>query len=198
MIEILKFEGKTEEEVLKNIEVNDYHYTVEEQKAGLLKGKKYVLTAISKDEVKKYIKNFISSLAQAMNIKVSTEIRFNEDYYSVMLISESNPILIGKEGRTLNSIQLLLHQTLSNLTNFNIRITVDAAGYKQNKEKRLESVARRVCKEVLNTKVEAKLDPMNSYERRIIHNTVGKFDKLKSESYGEEPQRYVVISYKED
>ena len=70
--------------------------------------------------------------------------------------------------------------------------------YKQNKEKRLESVAKKVCKEVLNTKVEAKLDPMNSYERRIIHNTVGKFDKLKSESFGEEPQRYVVISYKED
>ena len=198
MIEVLKFEGKTEEEVLKNIEVDNYHYKIEEVKAGLLKGKKYILTAISKDEVKKYIKNFISSLANAMNIKVSTEIRFNDDYYSVMLVSESNPILIGKEGKTLNSIQLLLHQTLSNLTDFNIRITVDAAGYKQNKEKRLESVARRTCKEVLNTKIEAKLDPMNSYERRIIHNTVGKFDKLKSESFGEEPQRYVVISYKED
>ena len=198
MIEVLKFEGKTEEEVLNNIEKDNYHYTIEEQKAGLLKGKKYVLTAISKEEVKNYIKSFISSLASAMNIKVSTEIRFNEDYYSVMLVSESNPILIGKEGRTLNSIQLLLHQTLNNLTGFNIRITVDAAGYKQNKEKRIESAARRICKEVLNTKVEVKLDPMNSYERRIIHNMVGKFDKLKSESFGEEPTRYVVISYKED
>jgi spoIIIJ-associated protein len=180
-------------EVLKNIEVNDYHYTVEEQKAGLLKGKKYVLTAISKDEVKKYIKNFISSLAQAMNIKVSTEIRFNEDYYSVMLVSESNPILIGKEGRTLNSIQLLLHQTLNNLTGFNIRITVDAAGYKQNKEKRIESATKRICKEVLNTKVEAKLDPMNSYERRIIHNKLTNFKGVTTESTGEEPNRHIVI-----
>lgn len=195
MIEVLKFEGKSEEEVLKNIEVENYHYKIEEVKAGLLKGKKYILTAISKEEVKKYIKNFISTLAQAMNIKVSTEIRFNDEYYSVMLISESNPILIGREGKTLNSIQLLLHQTLSNLTDFNIRITVDAAGYKQNKEKRLESVAKKVCKEVLNTKVEAKLDPMNSYERRIVHTVLADFKNIETESEGEEPNRCVVIKY---
>ena len=198
MIEVLKYEGKSEEEVLKNISIEDFHYKIEESKGGLLKGKKYTLTAVKKDDVKNYIKEYISTLAKAMKIKISTEIRFSDDYYNVMLVSEANPLLIGKEGKNLNSIQLLLHQSLSNLTNFNIRVSVDAAGYKQNKEKRIEFVAKRVCKEVLNTKIEAKLDPMNSYERRIIHNTVGKFDKLKSESFGEEPTRYVVISYKED
>ena len=70
-----------------------------------------------------------------MKIKISTEIRFSDDYYNVMLISEANPLLIGKEGKNLNSIQLLLHQSISNLTNFNIRVSVDAAGYKQNKER---------------------------------------------------------------
>ena len=66
------------------------------------------------------------------------------------------------------------------------------------KEKHLEFEIKKICKEVLKTKVEVKLDPMNSYERRIVHNVVSKFDKLYSESEGEAPNRYTVIKCKED
>lgn len=198
MIEVLNYEGKTEEEVLKNINIEECHYKIEEQQGGLFKGKKYILKAVTQESVKEFIKEFIINISLNMNIKVNTEVRFKDDCYYVMLISESNPILIGKEGRTLNSIQLLLHQAINNNTGFNIKINVDAAGYKQNKEKKLEFATKKICKEVLSSKIEVKLDPMNSYERRIVHNTVGKFEQLKSESFGEEPTRYVVISYKED
>lgn len=198
MIEVIKSEGKTEEEVLSLYNVDEIHYKIEEIPGKLFKGKKYEISVIKKEDVKKYIKEFINSLATAMNIKINVEIRYNNDCYNVMLISESNSILIGKDGRTINSIQLLLHQSLSIATGFNIKINVDAAGYKANKEKRLEYEIKRISKEVLKTKIEAKLDPMNSYDRRIVHNIVGEFSELESKSFGEEPTRYVTISYKED
>lgn len=198
MIEVKKSEGKTEEELLNSYNLEEIHYKITEIPGKLFKGKKYEINVIEKEDVKKFIKEFINNIALAMNIKINTEIRFKDDCYYVMLISESNNILIGKDGRTLNSIQLLLHQALSNSTGFNIRINVDAAGYKVNKEKRLENEIKRIAKEVLSTKVEAKLDPMNSYDRRIAHSVVGEFSELKSESFGEDPLRYVVISYKED
>lgn len=198
MIEVITLEGKTEEEVKKQLEIEEYHYQIKEIPGKLFKSKKYELKAIKKEDVKNYIKDYINTIAKAMNIGVNIEIRYNEDCYYVMLLSESNPILIGKEGRTLNSIQLLLHQSINMLTDFNIRINVDAAGYKVNREKRLENEIKRIAREVSKTKIEAKLDPMNSYDRRIVHNIVGDFENLKSESFGEEPIRYVVISYKED
>ena len=198
MIEVLKLEGKTEEEVLSQIKKDETHYKIEEIPGKLFKGKKYEITYITKDSVKEYIKKFISNIESAMNTTINVEIRELDNNYNVMLISENNPILIGKDGRTLNSIQLLLHQSLNSASGFNIRINIDVAGYKANREKRLEQQIKKISKEVLNTKIEAKLDPMNSYDRRLVHNVVSNYKNLESLSYGEEPLRYIVISYKED
>lgn len=198
MIEVVEKEGKTEEELLSSINLEEVHYKIEEMPGKLFKGKKYVLRTISKEEVKKFIKNFITNLSLAMGKNINTEIRYNDESYLVMLIGEENSILIGKDGRTLNAIQLLLHQSINNLTGFNVRINVDAANYKTNKENRLEREISTIAKEVISTKIAVKLDPMNSYDRRLVHNVVGKFDELVSESFGEEPTRYITISYKED
>lgn len=198
MMEVKKIEGKTEEEIKKQFDLEEVHYKINEIPGKLFKGKKYEMQVIAKEDVKNFIKDFINNLSSAMNIKINTEIRYKDDCYYVMLISESNSILIGKDGRTINSIQLLLHQSINIATGFNIRINVDAAGYRINKEKRLEQEIKRISKEVLSTKIEVKLDPMNSYDRRIVHNIVGEFKNLQSESFGEDPLRYIVISYKED
>lgn len=198
MIEVLKNEGKTEEEVKSLYNLEEIHFMIEEIPGKLFKGKKVIIKAIKKEEVKNYIKDFINNIAKAINITIKTEIKFKDECYFVMLISEDNSILIGKDGKTINSIQLLLHQSLNASTGFNIRINVDAAGYKANKEKRLEFEIKKIAKDVARTKIEAKLDPMNSYDRRLVHNIVGQFSELKSSSEGEEPLRYVVISYKED
>ena len=197
-MEIKKVEGKTEEEVLKGLDIKDIHYEITEVPAKLFKSKKVELKYIEKDEIKNYIKKYIDNFAKSLNKTINVEIRENEVGYNIMLISEENSILIGKDGKTLNSIQLLLHQAINNLTGFNIRINVDAANYKSNKERRLEREIKRICKEVLNSKIEAKLDPMNSYDRRIVHNVVSNFNELESKSFDEEPNRYVTINYKED
>lgn len=198
MINVNTIEGKTEEEVLSQINTNEIHYSVEEQPAKLFKGKKYTLKYVNKSDVKAFIKDFISKFSTSVNKKINVEIRENEDSYSVMLLADDNAVIIGKDGKTLNSLQLLLHQSLNNITGFNIRISVDAGNYKSNKEKRLERQIKNICKDVLSSKVEVKLDPMNSYERRIVHNVVSNFEGLDSKSYDEEPNRYVVISIKED
>ena len=91
-----------------------------------------------------------------------------------------------------------LIQALNINTGFNIRINVDSSNYKVNKEKNLEREIRKICKEVISSKIDVKLDPMNSYDRRIVHNIVGEFKNLESESFSEEPTRYVKITYKED
>lgn len=198
MIEVVEKEGKTEEELISSINLDNVHYRIEEIPGKLFKGKKYLIKTIEKEAIRNFIKEFINNLGLSMNKKINTEIRYNDDCYSVMLIGEDNSILIGKDGRTLNSIQLLLHQAINNKTGFNIRINVDAANYKTNKEKRLEREIKEIAKEVCDTRIEVKLDPMNSYERRIVHNVVGNFNNLKSESFGEAPSRYIIISYKED
>lgn len=197
-MEIKKVEGKTREEVLNGLDVEKIHYNIIEIPAKLFKSKKIELIYIEKEEVKKYIKNYIDNFAKSLDKKINVEIRENEVGYNIMLISEENSILIGKDGKTLNSLQLLLHQAINNLTGFNIRINVDAANYKSNKEKKLEREIKRICKEVINSKIEVKLDPMNSYDRRIVHNVVSNYSELESKSFDEEPNRYVTINYKED
>ena len=137
-------------------------------------------------------------MGEKFNISIHSEVKLVDDIINVILVSDNNPILIGKEGRTLEAIQMLLRQSVSVATGKNFKIHIDASNYKAKKQKNLEYEIKKIAKEVLSTKVEVKLDPMNSYDRRCVHNVVAKFENLQSTSYGENPERYVVISYKED
>ena len=93
---------------------------------------------------------------------------------------------------------MLLRQAISANTGFTVKVNMDASGYKAKKQKNLEFEIKKIAKEVMSSKIEAKLDPMNSYERRIIHNLIGNYEELETESFGEAPNRYVVIRCKED
>jgi spoIIIJ-associated protein len=198
MISIEKIEGKDQELLLKNINIDDVHYKFNEIPGKLFKSKKTELIYISKKEVITYIKDFIKILEKAFNTTINSEVIYKDECYNVILVTEDQSLLIGKDGRTLNSIQLLLHQIINNLTGFNLRINVDVGNYKERKIKRIEKEIKKIAKEVLNSKIEAKLDPMNSYERRIVHTIISNYEKLETESIGQDPMRYVVIRYKED
>lgn len=204
MLNVVKLEGKNKEELFQsyleenNITEKDIYLKEEETQGKLFQGKKVVLTILNKNDVKSYIKEFVNSLSYYMNITINSEIREADDIFSVLLVSTNNPIIIGKDGRTLNSIQMLLRQAISASSGFNVKVNLDTSGYKAKKQKNLEFQVKKIAKEVLNTKIEAKLDPMNSYERRIIHNLIGEYENLETESFGEAPNRYVIIRYKED
>lgn len=204
MLSVITLEGKNKDELLSkyleenNLTEKDIYLKEEEVQGKLFQGKKVVLTVLNKNDVKSYIKEFINSLSYYMNITINSEIRESDDIFSVLLVSTNNPIIIGKDGKTLNSIQMLLRQAITASTGFSVKVNMDASGYKVKKQKNLEFQVKKIAKEVLNTKIEAKLDPMNSYERRIVHSLIGEYENLETESFGEAPNRYVVIRYKED
>lgn len=199
MITLHKYEGKNKdllkEECIK--ELNDAYMITSEVESGIFKGKKYVLEAITNEEIINYIKMFINDLSKKMNIEISSEIKIIDKNINVLLVSNNNNILIGKDGKTLNAIQLILRQFCKQLNKFDFKIMVDASNYKAKKIKNLEYEIKKICKEVLKTKVEVKLDPMNSFERRIAHSIVAEFEGLESISYGENPNRYTVIKIKD-
>lgn len=204
MVTSYKFEGKSKEELknryLEELKVNDSDIFVKEteEEGSLFKSKKYIIEVYKKDDIVSYIKEYIDNLEKGFNIKINKEIKFQEDILKIILVSDNNSILIGKEGRTLEAIQILLRNSIKNQTGINIKINLDASNYKAKKQKNLEYEIKKIAKDVLKTHIEVKLDPMNSYDRRCVHNVVAKFEGLKSVSFGESPNRYVVISYKED
>ena len=199
MITLHKYEGKNvdllKEQCLN--ELKDAYMVTKELESGLFKGKKYQLEAITKEEIISSIKSFINELSKNMNLEINSEIRFEENNINILLVSDNNNILIGKDGKTLNAIQLILRQSFKELNQFDLRIIVDVSNYKAKKIKNLEYEVKKICKEVLKTKVEVKLDPMNSYERRKVHSVVAEFEGLQSISYGETPNRYTVIKIKD-
>lgn len=205
MLTSYKYEGKTEEEAINNCltDLNEelenlYIKKYEEESGKLFKSKKIVVEALKKEDILNYVKYYINEFGQKFNISIHSEVKIQDDIINVILVSDNNPILIGKEGRTLDAIQVLLRQAVSAKTGKNFKIHIDASNYKVKKQKNLEYEIKKIAKDVLKTKVEVKLDPMNSYDRRCVHNVVAKFENLQSKSFGENPERYVVISYKED
>jgi spoIIIJ-associated protein len=203
MLKVYKYEGKDREQLIKeclnetNTTIEHLYLSEQETEVGLFKSKKYTIEVIKKDDVIAFIKDFIKTVCGLMKVNVDMEIKEEEDYLSVALASDNNPILIGKEGRTLNSLQILLRQALKNNNSFNIKVNLDASNYRSKKSDRLEYEIKKIAKEVIRSKMEVKLDPMNSYERRIVHNVVSSFSELTSTSEGEEPNRYTVIRYKD-
>ena len=203
MLEKVILEGKNKEELLNkyleqnNLSLDEIYLKEEQTEAKLFKSKKVKLEIIKKEDIKKYLKEYIKTLGSNMGLTINSEIREKEESYEIMLISDNNNILIGKDGKTLNAIQLLLHQSINNQVGFNIHITVEVSNYKEKKIKRLEHEVRKIMQEVEKTKIEAKMDAMNSYERRLVHTIVSKNSNLETESFGEHPNRYVVIRYKE-
>lgn len=204
MITSYKYEGKNKEDLTKkyltdlNVDQTEIFIKETEEDGNLFKSKKYIVEVFKKEDLIHFVKEFVETLEHGLNIKINKEVRFQDDILKITLVSDNNAILIGKEGRTLESIQTLLKNAIKNQSGLNIKINLDASNYKAKRQKNLEYEIKKIAKDVLKTHIEVKLDPMNSYDRRCVHNVIAKFEDLKSISYGENPNRYVVISYKED
>lgn len=193
------YSGKTKEEALEKaleeLMVNESEIYIKEteQKVGLFKNKKVELEIIKKVDVVEDLKSFIKNITKLMGIEANLEIKNREDNVSITLYSDNNNILIGKGGRTLDSISMIAKQYIKNEIGTNFRFQLDVGEYKVKQQKNIEYLAKKVAREVAKTKIEAKLDPMNSYERRLVHSILSDNDKVYTESVGEEPNRAVVI-----
>lgn len=198
-----KYSGKTKEEAINNAkielqETEENLYIKElETKSGLF-SKKVEIEVIRRDDVIQYIKEYLKKLIEHMGLKANLEIKKREDTVIVTVFSDNNSILIGKNGRTLEAITTIIKQVINKEIGRYFNLTIDIGEYKKERENRLEKIAKRVAREVSTSKIEAKLEPMNSYERRIIHTILADNQKVITESEGEEPNRYVVIKPKEE
>lgn len=204
MLKVVQNESKNKEEALTrcleelNVNSNEVYYYIEEGEAGLFGKKKYIAYVVTRYDVKIYVKEFLNELAKKMNTSFNVEVNENDGIISAIIVTDDSSVMIGKEGKNLNAIQTILRQSLRKYGNFDIKVNLDISGYKAKRQKNIEREVRKIAKEVLKTKIEAKLDPMNSYERRIVHTIISEYDNLATQSEGEAPNRYVVIKIKED
>lgn len=150
---------------------------------------------LSNEEIESRIRTFLGDMFSAMDISVEVKITFDteEECVNVELIGENMGLLIGKRGQTLDSIQYLTSLVLNKGKEKYVRIKVDTENYRQRRKDTLESLAKNIAYKVKRSRRSVALEPMNPYERRIIHSALqgDKFVSTKSE--GEEPFRHVVV-----
>lgn len=198
-MKVYQYEGKNSEELLLralnelNVKDDELIYIVKEETSGLLKKKKVILKVILKTDVLEFSKKYIKELVEAMGLEVQLETKRMENYILIKLNSNNNSILIGKNGKNLSSLQILVRQAIFSKTGIFANIILDVEDYKEKQQKNIEFLAKKLAKEVVQTSIEIKMDKMNSYERRLVHEVLKDFKGIKTESEGVEPNRYVVI-----
>ena len=142
-------------------------------------------------EGKKYLESILSKMGIDFQLEVRSLKDESEIYYNIH--SSENPLLIGAHGKNLEALQTLIKNLLQTYTKENIVVNVDCANYKSHRKYQLEVLATKTAKEVAKTKVEVKLNPMTSYERRIIHSKLADWKDVYTESEGEGQDRAIVI-----
>ena len=142
----------------------------------------------------KIARDYITSILKAMDIDVTYTIYQNETGAVINIESNNNGTVIGRRGETLDSIQYLCSIIANKGDKDYFRITIDCLGYRSKRMETLQQLAAKVSKSVIRTGRSQQLEPMNPYERRIIHSAVSGIEGVSSRSVGEEPYRKIIIS----
>lgn len=204
MLEIKTYEAKTEEEALNkgleelNLTKDDVFYKTEFIEGKLFKSAKNIVSILKKDDIKKYIDDYFKTIGKYMNLNIETETMVTDNVFSVMLVSDNNAVLIGKNGKMLNSLQTLIRQSIKNQIGLMIKLNLDVSNYKVKKMKNIERLIKGIAEDVIASQISVSLDPMNSYERRLVHTLIDEYPNLTTESTGEGKDRHVTIKYVEN
>ena len=158
--------------------------------------KEIILTEKEQEEAKQNIEKFLKELKESIKEEFEYEIIKTDSKINVNLNGEGLGYLIGYRGETLYAMQNIMSTIAGKGIQNRVRVILDIQGYKEKREKTLEELAKKVAKTVMKTKKPVKLEPMQAYERKIIHSALQDSEKVKTESIGEEPRRRVVISLK--
>ena len=198
---VVKSVQKTKDEALRKVlaELNaseeEVIYSFQEIKGGLFKGVTYECSGFLKLDLISDVQEYLKNILNGMGLEVSFEVNTKDDVTTIKMYTSNNPIVIGKNGANLDALTTLARQFIKNYTFNSPKIILDVEDYKDRQIKKLERLAKNLARDVVRTKVDAEMDNMNSYERRIVHNVLTDFKGVKTESVGEEPNRHVVIKY---
>ncbi len=176
------------------------YVVVEEGSSGFLGigSKPAIIKAKIKDTIEDKAKIFLDDVFKAMNLDVVINIQYNEASRAMDIDLSGNEmgVLIGKRGQTLDSLQYLVSLVVNKDVEDYIRVKVDTENYRQRRKETLENLAKNISYKVKRTKRPVSLEPMNPYERRIIHSALQNDRYVTTHSEGEEPFRHVVVALK--
>lgn len=193
----LKTEEVKEEEPAEKKEALKSEVTEKAERKAPKNEDKGNLTDEEKNEIINKADTFLNDVFKAMEIEVNKKIEF--DNYGSLAINLEGPdmgVLIGKRGQTLDSLQYLVSLVVNKTKGGYIRVKVDTEDYRERRKKTLENLAKNLSYKVKRTRRPVTLEPMNPYERRVIHSTLQNDKFVTTHSEGEEPYRRVVITLK--
>ena len=204
----IEVSGKTVEEAITNATIelgptsDQMEYEIVDRgSTGLFGlGSKPAIIRAKKKEVslEESIDEFLVKVCKAMGLMIKTEIRIDEAEKTIYvdLLGDDMGILIGKRGQTLDSLQYLTSLMINKTSDIYFRVKLDTENYRERRKATLENLAKNIASKVKKTRRSVNLEPMNPYERRIIHSALQDDPRVKTFSQGEDPNRYVVVSFK--
>lgn len=153
---------------------------------------------VEKLSVDDIAKGFLRDVFGAMNMEVAVDVQYDEEAgtMSIDLAGDEMGILIGKRGQTLDSLQYLVSLVVNKESDEYIRVKVDTEDYRARRKETLENLAKNIAYKVKKTRRAVSLEPMNPYERRIIHSALQNDKYIATHSEGDEPFRRVVVTYR--
>ena len=198
------YTAKTVEDAIKlateelGIEEIDLVFQIIEEKTGLF-SKKATIQVYELSDAIEYANQYIKDVIQSLGIsEVEAKSSLEDDVIRIEINTNHNPILIGKNGVTLQALNEIVRLAVSSKFKRRYRILLDVGEYKDKKYSHIASIARKAAKEVQKTKIDVTLNPMPSDERRIVHNALSRFSHIRTESFGEGRNRAVTIKYSEE
>ena len=205
MEEWKEFSAKTADEALTNALIqlettsDQIEYEViEEEKSGILGlfSKPARIRVRKKEDLTDVVRNFLTKTFDAMNLVVEIEMEYDEieSLINIELSGNEMGMLIGKRGQTLDSLQYLTSLVANKKTEKYVKVKIDTENYRQRRKETIENLARNVASKVKKTGRPAFLEPMNPYERRIIHAALQGDKYVDTHSEGDEPHRKVVVT----
>lgn len=173
---------------------------IEKGSAGFLgiNSKKAIIKARKKETLEDKVRSFLDEMFRAMNMEVVVNLTYDEDSKNmdIELKGTDMGILIGKRGQTLDAIQYLVSIVANKDTEEYIHVKLDTENYRKRRRETIENLAKNLAYKVKRTKKAVTLEPMNAYERRIIHSALQSDKYVSTYSEGEEPYRHVVVALK--
>ena len=204
----IEVQGRTEEEAIESaleqlgMSRDDVSVEIVEQaKTGFLglKNTPAIVKVLyeAKEERAEQVDNFLVGLFKRMDIDVSMDITEGNDSINVILTGKDPGSLIGRRGETLDAIQHLTNYVINRSVSGRVRINLDAENYRQRRNEALENLASRTAGKVIKYRRNMTLDPMNAYERHVIHSALQDTKQISTFSVGSEPNRRVVVAFGE-
>ena len=206
-MEFMEFKGKTVDDAITEAQVafgttiDKIEYEVVEEGSNGLLGlfsKEAVIKARCKDTLEDKIRQFITDVLDKMEMPAEVEIEIDEieKVININLTGDETGDLIGKRGANLDALQYLISIVVNKNSEEYYRVKLDTKEFRERRQKTLENLAKNVASKAKKTRRKVVLEPMNPYERRVIHSYLQNDKNVTTKSEGEEPNRRVVVYYK--